>query len=145
MKVKYTADIEAPIVHTGYLVDDIMFVPMNQDNRHYKQIQDWIAEGNTPEPAYTQDELDTYAKVRAKSEMEKALETILVTYEGHTYSGSAANTTRMEKAYSMTKISGNDVSVMDEAGELVYLSETDLAKISQLMLVEYDKILTKGN
>jgi len=143
--VKYMADIETPTDYTGYLVDDYMYVPLDQDNRHYKMVQDWISEGNTPQPAYTQDELDAYAKAKANEAMQDALEAILVTHEGHTYSGSAANTTQMEKAYSMARISGNDVPVMDEAGEFVYLSETDLATVSQLMMVEYNKILTKGN
>lgn len=30
------------------LVNDSMFVPFDEGNRHYKMIQDWIAEGNTP-------------------------------------------------------------------------------------------------
>jgi len=142
MKVKYVAAIDTPTDYVGYLVDDTMTIPMDQDNRHYKMVQDWIEEGNTPKPAYTQDELDAHDKAKAKEAIQDALEAILVTYEGHTYSGSAANTTQMEKAYSMAKISGDKVPVMDEDGVLVYLSENDLATISQMMLVEYNKILS---
>ena len=36
---------------SGYLLNGSMSVPMAEGNRHYKMIQDWIAEGNTPEPA----------------------------------------------------------------------------------------------
>jgi len=139
--VKYIANIETPTDYTGYIVDNTMQVPLDQDNRHYKMVQDWIAEGNTPEPAYTQDELDAYAKAKAKSDMEDALEAITVTYKGHTYSGSASNTTQMEKAYSMAKISGDNIPVLDDDGEIVYLAENDLATISQLMLAKYNKIL----
>ena len=44
----------------GYLLNGKMSVPLSQGNRHYKAIQEWITEGNTPEPAYTQAELDAY-------------------------------------------------------------------------------------
>jgi hypothetical protein len=33
----------------GYLLNGTLSVPNNQGNRHYQQIQEWIAEGNTPE------------------------------------------------------------------------------------------------
>ena len=47
----------------GYLVNGSMSVPMAEGNRHYAMVQEWIAEGNTPEPAdvYT----PTYAELRA--------------------------------------------------------------------------------
>jgi len=35
----------------GYLLNGSMSVPMAEGNRHYRMIQEWIAEGNTPEPA----------------------------------------------------------------------------------------------
>ena len=36
---------------SGYLLNGEMSVPMAEGNRHYAMIQEWIAEGNTPEPA----------------------------------------------------------------------------------------------
>jgi len=45
----------------GYLVNGTMSVPAVEGNRHYKEIQDWIAEGNAPEPEFTQAELDQQA------------------------------------------------------------------------------------
>ena len=41
----------------GYLLNDNMSVPNAPGNRHYQMIQKWIAEGNTPEPEYTPEEL----------------------------------------------------------------------------------------
>ena len=33
-------------------IDNVeMFVPLNNDNRHYQAIQDWVAEGNKIEDA----------------------------------------------------------------------------------------------
>ena len=42
----------------GYLVNGNMSVPNVEGNRHYQEVQEWIAEGNTPEPEFTQAELD---------------------------------------------------------------------------------------
>ncbi len=58
--VKYQADIETPTTYTGYLVNDTKNVPMSQRNRDYREVQEWIAEGNIPEDAYTSQELTDY-------------------------------------------------------------------------------------
>jgi hypothetical protein len=34
----------------SYLVNGSMTVPNNSGNRHYQGVQEWIAEGNTPDP-----------------------------------------------------------------------------------------------
>ena len=31
----------------GYLVNNVMTVPLDERNRHYKEVQVWVAEGNT--------------------------------------------------------------------------------------------------
>ena len=35
---------------TTILVNDTLSVPADENNRHYKMIQEWLAEGNTIEP-----------------------------------------------------------------------------------------------
>ena len=70
MTVKNQAEIDNPTVLTGYLVDDNMSVPLDDGNRHYKMVQEWIAEGNIPEEAYTQSEIDAHIK---NVEVNKAL------------------------------------------------------------------------
>ena len=42
----------------GYLVNGNMSVPKAEGNRHYQDVLGWIAQGNTPEPEFTQEELD---------------------------------------------------------------------------------------
>ena len=59
--VKLQADIDNPTVVTGYLVDGNKHVPIADGNRDYQEVQEWIAEGNIPDPAFTQQELDDYA------------------------------------------------------------------------------------
>ena len=71
--VKYQADIETPTVPTGYLVDGKMSVPLVEGNRHFREVQEWIAEGNTPEDAYTTAELDAYKLAKDNSIYEQEL------------------------------------------------------------------------
>tara|TARA_Y100001951_G_C11162037_1_gene195301 strand:- start:108 stop:281 length:174 start_codon:yes stop_codon:yes gene_type:complete len=33
----------------GYLVNNVMTVPLDERNRHYKEVQAWVADGNTIE------------------------------------------------------------------------------------------------
>lgn len=40
----------------GYLVDGKLSVPNDAGNRHYQEVMEWIAAGNTPEPWETTDE-----------------------------------------------------------------------------------------
>ena len=36
---------------TGYFVNGTMSVPLDPDNTDYQAVQEWVAEGNTPEEA----------------------------------------------------------------------------------------------
>ena len=58
----------------GYLVNDIMSVPNDSANREYQLIQAWITEGNTPEPEFTQAELDAMALAKMKAEAQSYLD-----------------------------------------------------------------------
>lgn len=42
----------------GYLVNDKYNVPTVPGNRYYQAVQEWIEAGNTPDPEFTQAELD---------------------------------------------------------------------------------------
>lgn len=47
---KYVNNIDGDRDMIEAVIDGItMCVPINPDNRHYKSIQDWVAEGNTIE------------------------------------------------------------------------------------------------
>ena len=62
----------------GYLLNGTMHVPGNADgNREYELIKKWLADGNTPEPEFTEDELE--AK-RIQSIKAKAAELITSKY-----------------------------------------------------------------
>ena len=104
MTVKNQADIDNPTVLTGYLVNGNMNVPLDDGNRHYQEVQVWIAEGNTPEEAYTQQELDAHTEDVVYSTMEEDVAAIVVVYNGHTYSGSRDAQNNMNTA--MLKLEG---------------------------------------
>ncbi len=57
----------------GYAVDldgQTIWVPPDPRNRHYQQIQQWLAAGNIPEPEFTKEELA--AREAAELEASKA-------------------------------------------------------------------------
>ena len=41
----------------GYLLNGIMSVPKADGNKEYELIKQWLSEGNTPEPEFTEEEL----------------------------------------------------------------------------------------
>ena len=42
----------------GYLLNGTMLVPKADGNREYELIKEWLSEGNTPEPEFTEEELN---------------------------------------------------------------------------------------
>ena len=88
MTVKYQANIETPNVVTGYLVDGIKNVPLAQGNRDYQEVQLWIAEGNIPEDAWTQQELNAADEQQCQQSIKASIAAIRVTYNDKIYSGS---------------------------------------------------------
>ena len=42
----------------GYLLNGTMSVPKADGNREYELIKQWLAEGNIPEPEFTEEEID---------------------------------------------------------------------------------------
>ena len=41
----------------GYLLNGNMYVPKADCNREYELIKQWLSEGNTPEPEFTEEEI----------------------------------------------------------------------------------------
>ena len=58
IKINPIAEIKSvKIQGNGYLLNGTMSVPKADGNREYELIKLWIAEGKTPEPEYTEQEL----------------------------------------------------------------------------------------
>lgn len=49
--------VTVKIQGSGYLLNGTMYVPMASGNSEYELIKQWLAEGNTPEPEFTEEEL----------------------------------------------------------------------------------------
>jgi hypothetical protein len=46
----------------GYFdTEENLFIPNDPGNRHYQLVQEWISEGNTPDPEFTAEELTNNA------------------------------------------------------------------------------------
>ena len=52
----------------GYLLNGTMSVPMADGNRDYELIKQWLLEGNTPEPEFTEEEIATQLQQTINSE-----------------------------------------------------------------------------
>ena len=52
----------------GYLLNGSMSVPQANGNREYELIKEWLAQGNVPEPEFTEEELAQQAKEQARQE-----------------------------------------------------------------------------
>lgn len=133
--VKYKANIATPTTYTGYLVDGTKNVPMAEGNKGYQEVQTWISEGNTPEDAYTQAELDAYAQSQIIVNEQIALNNIVVFYNGSSYSGSPDKQSEMVTA--MAKLEGkNDNKTQKwytEEGIKVNLNRDDLDNLLDMI------------
>ena len=58
----------------GWLLNGIMYVPDASGNTERELIKEWLAEGNVPEPEFTEEELDAIAKEQKISEAKAYLE-----------------------------------------------------------------------
>ena len=59
------------ILDSGYLVDGVRSVPNDPSNRDYQEVQDWITEGNTPDPEFTPAEELANAKQAKLAELKQ--------------------------------------------------------------------------
>jgi hypothetical protein len=81
----------------GYLVNGTIFVPKAEGNRHYKMVQEWISEGNTPNPALTEDELEKQQYQEWKANRQTAVDNIEVSYNGVIFQGDEISQGRMAR------------------------------------------------
>lgn len=77
--------ITVKLQQNGYLLNGTMSVPMANGNREYELIKEWLAEGNTPEPEFTEEELQAQELQKqvqeAKDFLDKTDKKVLPDYE----------------------------------------------------------------
>jgi hypothetical protein len=65
--------ISVKIQSNGWLLNGNMFVPDAEGNSEREAILNWIADGNTPEPEFTDEELAANQKAKAISDAKSIL------------------------------------------------------------------------
>lgn len=73
--------LKVKIQGQGYLLNGTMSVPKADGNREYELIKQWIAEGNTPEPEFTKEELRTKFENEFRQNRESLLSTVVDHYQ----------------------------------------------------------------
>ena len=61
----------------GYLLNETMSVPKADGNREYELIKQWLSEGNTPEPEFTDEELRTKFENEFRVNRDSLLSTVI--------------------------------------------------------------------
>lgn len=65
----------------GYLLNGTMLVPKADGNKEYELIKQWLAEGNTPEPEFTEEELRTKFENEFRQNRDNLLSTVVDHYQ----------------------------------------------------------------
>ena len=73
--------IKVKIQGQGYLVNDTMSVPKADGNKEYELIKQWLAEGNTPEPEFTEEEIKTNFEKEFRIQRDSLLSTVVDHYQ----------------------------------------------------------------
>lgn len=95
----------------GYLLNGTMSVPGNAPgNKEYELIKQWIAEGNIPEPEFTDEEIALAKLIKETAELkaakELALNSITVEVNGKVFDGRAKDQVNIMAAIQASEVLG---------------------------------------
>jgi len=133
------------------------FVPIDSTNSHYQLIQQWIKEGNTPEPAYTDEEILQEVRNRKIEELKRIrqqkVDNIVVTLDsGEVLDGDEISQDRMNRAVAGLPDDKTELPWIDHNNNLIKLTKPKfldaLQKAGQAMTeiyVTYQKLRDKVN
>jgi len=144
MKIKELRNMETDEL-TGYSVGGL-FVPLDPNNRHYQEVQKWIAEGNQPEPAYIAEERLNYIKNKLYKNLKKntisKLE-ILVMHSVTIDKKINANNNALIDIYGLLEILENDTDTIDfrlADNTFITVTKADLINIKKEIVEARQKI-----
>ena len=130
---------------------DGAYIPFADGNRDYEEYKNWLSEGNTPEPEFTEEELaqqELEAKIaEAKAEIARQLETLTVTTaNGNTFD--ADNQARLDMQNAITAsdflgVTQTTWRMADDSEVLIELSE--LKEALALAIQEYARVKGIGS
>jgi hypothetical protein len=142
MNIETVKDLE-----NSYLVNGSTTVPKDSTNSDYKKVQDWIAEGNTPDPEFTPAELLENAKKDKIAEIKKAKEIDLylnVSYNNKDFISSEKAVSNMTGAIILDQ---DNYNWLDAGGNSVTMTVNDLKNLVGIIATQrslvYNKEATK--
>lgn len=119
---------------SGYLLNGIMHVPKADGNSEYELIKQWLAEGNEPEPEFTDEEIAAKLAVEtyniAKAAKELALNSITVEVNGNVFDGRSKDQVNFMAAIQAAELLNKTEETWvlnDDTKELVTVDELKLA------------------
>ena len=69
--------ISVKVQGSGWLLNNVMHVPGNAPgNKEYELIKQWLADGNTPEPEFTEKEIEAQLQEQANAEARAMLNSL---------------------------------------------------------------------
>ena len=134
--------ITVKIQQNGYLLNGMMFVPQADGNKEYEAIKEWLSEGNTPEPEFTEEELQAELKVELKAQIAKQLEELTVTTaKGNTFDANSQARLDISNGILVSQALGVTETVWRMADDKELLVTVDeLKEALALALQEYARV-----
>ena len=131
----------------GYLLNGTMHVPKADGNSDYELIKQWIAEGNMPEPEFTDEEVaaklvvETYNTTKAAKEL--ALNSItVITTNGNTFDGNETARGNMTSAILSAEVIGKTEDTWKLADNTsAVITITELKEALALSIQEVGRIV----
>ena len=139
--------ISIKIQGQGYLLNGTMSVPKADGNSEYELIKQWLADGNKPEPEFSDEEvaaklaLETYNTTKAAKEL--ALNSITVTTtNGNTFDGNETARGNMTSAILSSEVIGKTEDTWKLADNTsAVITITELKEALALSIQEVGRIV----
>ena len=126
----------------GYLLNGTMSVPKADGNIEYELIKQWLADGNTPEPEFTEEELTAREQAKLKQAKAQALTQIVVEVEDMSFDGNETARLNMISAIQASELLGQTESPWKLADNRVQTVTTaELKQALALAIQEVGRIV----
>ena len=126
----------------GYLLNGTMSVPKADGNSEYELIKKWLAEGNEPEPEFSEEELESQRIATLNQAKMKALQEIVVVVGDNSFDGNESARLNMMSAIQaseLLEVTENIWKLADNSVDTVSVS--DLKQAITLSVQEVGRIV----
>ena len=134
----------------GFLVNGVDWSPAHEGNSGYAMVQEWVAQGNKPEPEFTQAELDQQvinkANQQAKQVKTEALATLtVVTSLGNEFDGNETARNNMLSAIQASTFTGTTTTNWRMADNAVVSVSLDELKEALTLSIQAVGVIVTGD